>query len=217
MASLHSRFTTPSVFRSILPRTRSGARHQRRHRFLHRCHGEQRKKARASWAGSGEAATETMWFRLREKFGGTDFLGYETETAAGSSFALVRDAKEVAELKKGESARSSSTRRRSTPNPAGRSATPGMMTGDGVRFAVTDTEKRAAICSCNWHGEEARSGRRRARSEVERARRRAIRKNHSATHLLHEALRQVLGDHVAQRARWWRPTGCVSISRIQSR
>src|SRR5579885_2553852 len=52
---------------------------------------EQRRKARASWAGSGEAADEAVWFALREKHGGTDFLGYETETAAGAVVALLRD------------------------------------------------------------------------------------------------------------------------------
>ena len=64
---------------------------------------EQKKKARASWAGSGEAATEAIWFPLREKLGATEFLGYDTESAEGVVTALVRDGKEVAELKAGES------------------------------------------------------------------------------------------------------------------
>src|SRR6185437_9644540 len=63
----------------------------------------QRAKARASWAGSGEAAQETIWFALREKVGATEFLGYETESAEGVVAALVKDGKEVLELKKGES------------------------------------------------------------------------------------------------------------------
>src|SRR5262249_45689202 len=63
----------------------------------------QRAKARASWAGSGEAATETVWFGLRDKTGATEFLGYETESAEGVVAALVRDGKEVSELKTGES------------------------------------------------------------------------------------------------------------------
>ena len=64
---------------------------------------QQKAKARASWAGSGEAATEAVWFPLREKLGATEFLGYDTETAEGVVTALVRDGKEVAELKAGES------------------------------------------------------------------------------------------------------------------
>ena len=62
----------------------------------------QRAKARASWAGSGEAAQETVWFSLREKIGATEFLGYETESAEGVVAALVKDGKEVPELKKGD-------------------------------------------------------------------------------------------------------------------
>src|SRR5581483_2168472 len=62
----------------------------------------QRQKARASWSGSGDAATESVWFALREKTGATEFLGYETESAEGVVAALVRDGKEVSELKKGE-------------------------------------------------------------------------------------------------------------------
>src|SRR5215471_2658108 len=64
----------------------------------------QREKARASWAGSGEAATEALWFALREKVGATEFLGYETERAEGVVAALVRDGKEVSKLKAGDTA-----------------------------------------------------------------------------------------------------------------
>src|SRR5262249_29976409 len=63
----------------------------------------QREKARASWAGSGDTAAEAIWFPLREKLGATEFLGYDTETAEGVVTALLRDGKEVAELKAGES------------------------------------------------------------------------------------------------------------------
>ena len=85
----------------------------------------QREKARATWAGSGEAATETVWFALREKLGATEFLGYDTESAEGVVAALVRDGKEVAELQGRRERRGRrSTRRRSTASPAARSATP---------------------------------------------------------------------------------------------
>src|SRR5689334_14408771 len=63
----------------------------------------QREKARASWAGSGDAADEAVWFALREKLGATEFLGYETESAEGVVAALVKDGKEVAALKAGDS------------------------------------------------------------------------------------------------------------------
>ena len=84
------------------------------------------REARASWAGSGEAADEAVWFGLREKHGGTDFLGYETESAAGVVVGLLRDGKEVEALKKARAALSSSTRRRSMPNPADKSAIPAL-------------------------------------------------------------------------------------------
>ena len=85
----------------------------------------QKEKARESWKGSGDAATEAVWFALREKLGATEFLGYETETAEGVVAALVKDGKEVAVARQGrERRRWSSTRRRSMANPAARSATP---------------------------------------------------------------------------------------------
>jgi alanyl-tRNA synthetase len=162
---------------------------------------EQRKKARASWAGSGEAADEAVWFGLREKFGGTDFLGYEMETAAGAVVALVRDGKEVAALKKGEAGAVVLNQTPFYAESGGQIGDTGLMIGEGVRFAVTDTQKRAGDLFVHLGKVEEGTLKTGNALElmVEHARRGAIRKNHSATHLLHEALRQVLGDHVAQK------------------
>jgi alanyl-tRNA synthetase len=161
----------------------------------------QREKARASWAGSGEAATETVWFALREKVGATDFLGYETETAEGVVSAVVRDGKEVTALAKGESGAVVLNQTPFYGESGGQVGDTGVMTGDGVRFVVTDTQKRAGDVFV--HSGVVEEGTLKPGQpltlEVDHARRSAIRANHSATHLLHEALRQVLGDHVAQK------------------
>jgi alanyl-tRNA synthetase len=161
----------------------------------------QREKARGSWAGSGEAADEAVWFTLREKHGGTDFLGYETETAAGVVVALLRDGKEVPALQKGESGAVVLNQTPFYAESGGQVGDTGVMSGDGVRFAVTDTQKRAGDLFVHFGTVEQGSLKVGAALDlnVDHARRGAIRQNHSATHLLHEALRQVLGDHVAQK------------------
>src|SRR5271155_4324171 len=104
---------------------------------------EQRKKARASWAGSGEAADEAVWFSLREKAGPTEFLGYETENAEGVVVALVKDGKEVAALKKGESGAVVLNQTPFYAESGGQVGDTGVLTADGVRFRVTDTQKKA--------------------------------------------------------------------------
>jgi alanyl-tRNA synthetase len=161
----------------------------------------QRAKARASWAGSGEAAQETVWLGLREKVGATEFLGYETESAEGVVAALVKDGKEVPELKKGESG---SVVMNQTPfygESGGQVGDTGEMRREGVRLIVSDTQKKAGDLFA--HVVKVEQGSVKIGDPlllgVERERRGAIRQNHSATHLLHEALRQVLGDHVAQK------------------
>jgi alanyl-tRNA synthetase len=162
---------------------------------------QQRAKARASWAGSGEAADEAVWFALREKLGGTEFLGYETEGAEGVVAALVHDGKEVSALKKGDSGAVLLNQTPFYGESGGQVGDTGTMTGDGVRFRVSDTKKHAGDLFVHIGTVEEgtlKSGTALA-LEVEHERRGAIRKNHSATHLLHEALRQVLGDHVAQK------------------
>jgi len=161
----------------------------------------QREKARASWTGSGEAADEAVWFALREEAGGTDFLGYETENAAGAVAALVRDGKTVSALKQGESGAVILNQTPFYAESGGQVGDTGMMIGEGMRFTVTDTQKRAG--DLYVHLGKVERGTLKVGAplslDVDHERRGAIRKNHSATHLLHEALRQVLGDHVAQK------------------
>ena len=162
---------------------------------------QQRAKARASWAGSGEAADEAVWFTLREKTGATEFLGYETESAEGVVAALVKDGKEVATLKKGESGAVVLNQTPFYGESGGQVGDTGVLTADGVRFKVTDTQKYLGDVFAHIGTVEEgtlKPGMALA-LDVDHARRGAIRKNHSATHLLHEALRQVLGDHVAQK------------------
>ena len=103
----------------------------------------QKEKARESWKGSGDAATEAVWFALREKLGATEFLGYETETAEGVVAALVKDGKEVASLGKGESGAVVVNQTPFYGEFGGQVGDTGVMTADGVRFRVTDTQKKA--------------------------------------------------------------------------
>ena len=161
----------------------------------------QRQMARASWAGSGDAATESIWFPLREKLGATEFLGYETETAEGVVSALVKDGKEVDSLKAGETGSIVMNQTPFYAESGGQVGDTGVLTGEGVKFRVTDTQKKAGDL---WvHVGNVEQGTLKVGAalqlDVDHARRSSIRAHHSATHLLHEALRQVLGDHIAQR------------------
>jgi alanyl-tRNA synthetase len=161
----------------------------------------QRAKARESWKGSGDAATEAVWFSLREKIGATEFLGYETETAEGVVAALVREGQQVDVLKKGEQGQVVLNQTPFYAESGGQVGDTGIMSADGLRFRVTDTQKKVGDLFVHFGVVEEGSlkvGTALA-LEVDHARRSAIRSNHSATHLLHEALRQVLGDHVAQK------------------
>jgi alanyl-tRNA synthetase len=161
----------------------------------------QREKARASWSGSGEAAQEAVWFALREKLGATEFLGYETESAEGVVAALVRDGQEVPELKQSESGVVLVNQTPFYGESGGQVGDTGEMRREGVRVTVSDTQKKAGDLFA--HIVKVEQGTVKVGDplllDVDHARRAAIRQNHSATHLLHEALRQVLGDHVAQK------------------
>jgi alanyl-tRNA synthetase len=162
---------------------------------------KQKAKARASWSGSGDTASENVWFPLREKLGATEFLGYDTESAEGVVTALVKDGKDADSLKTGESGAIVLNQTPFYAESGGQVGDTGLLTGEGVKFRVTDTQKKAGDLFVHIGTVEQGTLKVGAplQLEVDHSRRSSIRAHHSATHLLHEALRQVLGDHIAQR------------------
>ncbi|MEN5299113.1 alanine--tRNA ligase [Brucella sp. TWI559] len=161
----------------------------------------QKAEARANWMGSGEAATETIWFGIKDKVGATEFLGYETESAEGVITALVRDGTEVASASEGETV---SVVVNQTPfygESGGQQGDTGTISGEGFVITIKDTQKKGE--GVFVHTGEVTSGSAKVGEAVElkvdSERRTRIRSNHSATHLLHEALRETLGTHVAQK------------------
>jgi len=161
----------------------------------------QRAEARKAWAGSGEAATETVWFALRERVGATEYLGYETERAEGVIAAIVSGGKEVDTLEAGSTGFVILNQTPFYGESGGQVGDTGIMSGTGIKAQVTNTQKKLGDLFA--HEVKVELGALKIghalELEVDHSRRSAIRANHSATHLLHEALRQVLGDHVAQK------------------
>ena len=162
----------------------------------------QRAAARQAWAGSGETATETLWFELRERLGATEFLGYESEAAEGVVQAIVRDGQEVHEADEGDSIHFLANQTPFYAESGGQQGDSGAAeSGGGARLRILDTQKK--LGDLHVHTAEVVSGRLHAGDRVELSvdheRRGALRIHHSATHLLHEALRQRLGDHVTQK------------------
>ncbi|MDG1116618.1 MAG: alanine--tRNA ligase [Flavimaricola sp.] len=160
----------------------------------------QKAKARAAWAGTGETADASLWFDLAEQGGVTEFLGYETETAEGEVQALVRDGAAVGDAQTGQKVQIVVNQTPFYAESGGQVGDAGWIRTDTGLAHVTDTKKMAGVFI---HIAEVTEGAilkgQPAKLEVEHGRRSTIRANHSATHLLHEALRNALGDHVAQR------------------
>jgi alanyl-tRNA synthetase len=162
---------------------------------------EQKAKARAAWAGSGEAATDTVWFGLREQVGATEFLGYASDSAEGVITALVRAGAVVEALRAGDTGFVLVNQTPFYAESGGQVGDTGEIRGEGFAARVSDTQKKVGDVFA--HQVEVLTGELRvgkaAELLVDAGRRAAIRANHSATHLLHEALRLTLGDHVAQK------------------
>ncbi|MXQ06916.1 alanine--tRNA ligase [Alphaproteobacteria bacterium GH1-50] len=164
----------------------------------------QKAKARAAWSGSGEAKDAEVWFELAEKFGATEFLGYETETAEGQVLAIVSEG-EVVDTVPADGAWIVTNQTPFYGEAGGQVGDTGWLRAiddHGVSGAISDTQRFAGgrIWAHRFTPEDGtlKKGMP-VRLDVDHARRSSIRANHSATHLLHEALRQALGDHVAQR------------------
>ncbi|TKT76892.1 alanine--tRNA ligase [Aquamicrobium sp. LC103] len=161
----------------------------------------QKAEARANWAGSGEAATEAVWFAVRDKVGATEFLGYDTEQAEGVVTALVKDGAQVEEAREGDTVALVVNQTPFYGESGGQVGDTGTMTGEGFKVEITDTQKKGD--GVFVHSGKVVSGALKVGAAVEmkvdHERRTRIRANHSATHLVHEALREVLGTHVAQK------------------
>ncbi|WP_375629012.1 MULTISPECIES: alanine--tRNA ligase [unclassified Bartonella] len=161
----------------------------------------QKEEARANWSGSGEAGTEKIWFSVRDQVGATEFLGYETETAKGILTALVCDGKIVDHISSDQKAMLVVNQTPFYGESGGQIGDSGIISGKNFIFKVHDTQRKGD--GVFIHIGEVKSGQA-SRSDcveltVDIVRRKKIRANHSATHLLHEALRQTLGDHVTQK------------------
>ena len=163
---------------------------------------EQRARARAAWSGSGEAATEAVWFDVRDRVGATEFLGYDAEQAAAEITAVVVGGAPVESVPLGAEVALVLNQTPFYAESGGQVGDTGTITGpDGLRIQVRDTQKRVGDVFVHLGHVESGTVRvgEAVLAEVDHARRTAIRAHHSATHLLHEALRRRLGPHVTQK------------------
>ncbi|MBV9523953.1 MAG: alanine--tRNA ligase, partial [Alphaproteobacteria bacterium] len=162
----------------------------------------QREEARKSWVGSGEAATEALWFALREEVGATEFLGYETESAEGVVLAILRNGERVTEASTGDEIAVIVNQTPFYGESGGQVGDTGVIfSAAGAELAVRDTVRKAG--DLHAHLATVTHGTLKVGDTVEfrvdGERRRLLRANHSVTHLLHQALRKRLGTHVTQK------------------
>jgi len=163
---------------------------------------EQRAAARRAWAGSGEAATEEVWFDIRDEHGATEFLGYDTEAAEGKVVAIVVDGEPVDSANAGAEVAVVVNQTPFYGESGGQMGDTGAMrVSGGAAVEVSDTEKH--LGDLHVHRGRVTDGTLSVGDVVELqvdvVRRARLRANHSATHLLHEALRINLGRHVSQK------------------
>jgi alanyl-tRNA synthetase len=162
----------------------------------------QRAEARKSWVGSGEAATEQLWFELRDEVGATEFLGYDTNVAEGRVEAIIIDGRKAEAIDAGADASIIVNQTPFYAESGGQTGDTGtLISSTGAEFTVTDTQKKAGELHVHVgklvHGKIAVGDFLELR--IDEARRRRTRANHSVTHLLHQALRHRLGEHVTQK------------------
>ncbi len=165
------------------------------------CMDKQKADARKAWAGSGDTATEKVWFELAEEKGASEFLGYDKESSEGQIVAIVKDGAVVKSASAGDTV---SILLNQTPfyaESGGQVGDTGTLGNDKSLFTVTDTAKKLGklfvhigkIDKGTFAVGDA------VEARVDSTRRAHIKSHHSVTHLLHEALRQTLGDHIAQK------------------
>ncbi|MFL2853675.1 MAG: alanine--tRNA ligase [Candidatus Pelagibacter sp.] len=160
-----------------------------------------RELAKKNWKGSGDSSVSEIWFNLKDKIGPTEFLGYETNQAEGSVTAIIKDDKEIQQLKKGEEGQIILNQTPFYGESGGQVGDKGTITSGENEFEVTDVQKK--IGNLFVHFGKVSKGTIKQKDNVElkinSERRQDIRAYHSATHLLHESLRRTLGTHVMQK------------------
>jgi alanyl-tRNA synthetase len=161
----------------------------------------QRAEARKAWAGSGETATESLWFEIREQHGATEFLGYDATDAEGKILAIVRDGQQVEVAEPGQDVSIVTNQTPFYGESGGQMGDTGSLAAETGTVEVTDTRK--VLGALHVHVGKVHAGPVKVgdvvQLHVDADRRDRLRANHSATHLVHEALRQVLGPHVTQK------------------
>ncbi|NHN88192.1 alanine--tRNA ligase [Acetobacter conturbans] len=161
----------------------------------------QRERARAAWTGSGDTAVETVWFEARDKFGATEFLGYGKETAQAEVQFIVAEGTSVESAGIGTEVAILLNQTPFYGESGGQVGDTGQIIAPGLRVAISDTQKKLGDLLVHYGTvtEGVIKIGAAVTAEVDHARRSSIRAHHSATHLLHEALRRRLGDHVTQK------------------
>jgi alanyl-tRNA synthetase len=162
---------------------------------------KQKAEARASWTGSGEATSEAQWFAVLDEVGRTEFLGYDTEAAEGVVLAIFKDGGRVMAANAGEAVEIVTNQTPFYGESGGQAGDTGHIASAKAKGQVTDTQKW--LGALHVHSVRITEGILAAGDavdlKVDPERRRATRANHSATHLLHAALKRVLGNHVSQK------------------
>ncbi len=162
---------------------------------------KQKAEARASWSGSGEAASEAQWFAVLDEVGRTEFLGYDTEEAEGQILAIFKDGGRVMAAGAGEAVEILTNQTPFYGESGGQAGDVGHIGSARAKGQVADTQKKLGALHVHvvriTEGSFAPGDA--VDLKVDTERRRATRANHSATHLLHAALKRVLGTHVSQK------------------
>ena len=162
---------------------------------------KRKEDAKKNWKGSGDSAVEHIWFNIREKLGSTDFLGYETDNSQGVVLSIIHKGKEIEILNEGKEGIIITNQTPFYGESGGQIGDTGFLFGSKTRFEVTDTQKKLGDLHIHI-GKLIKGSISKGDTldlKIDSERRSNIRAYHSATHLLNEALRRVLGKHVTQK------------------
>jgi len=160
-----------------------------------------REDAKKNWKGSGDSAVDHIWFNIREKLGPTDFLGYETDNSQGVVLSIIHDGKEIEILNEDKEGIIITNQTPFYGESGGQIGDTGFLFGSKSQFEVTDTQKKLGDLHIHI-GKLIKGSISKGDTldlKIDSERRSNIRAYHSATHLLNEALRRVLGKHVTQK------------------